>query len=67
MRIFRAIILHATIILGGMLLTLFILDKVNPAMEFIDNDITRGLIAAIAIFGIISGVLGLTAREKQTK
>lgn len=67
MKTVRKIIAHASIVLGGMLLTLFILDKINPAMEFIDNDITRGLIAAAALLGIVSGVFGLIVPKDHDK
>ena len=35
---------HAAIVLSGMLMVLLAIDRVNEAMMFIDNDITKTLL-----------------------
>lgn len=45
---------HLCIILSGMLLTFFIIDRFNTAMAFINNDITKWLIGITAVLSIIN-------------
>ena len=54
----RALISHLTAILGMMFLVFLVLDQFNPMMNFIDNGISRGLLAAFCLSGIGRGVLG---------
>ncbi len=53
----RTILSHMTVILGIMFLVFLILDQFNPMMNFIDNDISRWLLAALCLCGIGQGVL----------
>ena len=49
---------HGTAILGMMFLVFLVLDQFNPMMNFIDNGISRGLLAAFCLSGIGRGILG---------
>ena len=49
---------HGTAILGMRFLVFLVLDQFNPMMNFIDNGISRGLLAAFCLSGIGRGVLG---------
>ena len=48
---------HTTVILSLMFLVFLILDQFNPMMNFIDNDISRWLLAGLALSGIAQSVL----------
>ena len=48
---------HVTVILGFMFLVFLILDQFNPMMNFIDNAISRWLLAALCLSGISLGIL----------
>lgn len=43
---------HLTAILGMMFLVFLVLDQFNPMMNFIDNSISRWLLAAFCVSGI---------------
>lgn len=53
MSIVRKLLPHVNIILGLMFLTFYILDKFNGAMNFIANDISKGLLLAFTITSMI--------------
>ena len=53
----RALISHLTVILGMMFLVFLVLDQFNPMMNFIDNAISRRLLAAFCICGISRSIL----------
>ena len=57
-----ALISHLTVILGVMFLVFLVLDQFNPMMNFIDNNISRWLLAAFCLSGISLGVLRRTHR-----
>jgi hypothetical protein len=58
MKLFFRVLPHLSIILSGMLLTFFIIDRVNTAMAFINNDITKWLIGISAVLSmIVAGML----------
>jgi hypothetical protein len=48
---------HGTAILGMMFLVFLVLDQFNPMMNFVDNGISRCLLAAFCICGISRSVL----------
>lgn len=58
---------HANIILGAMFVVFFFLDRVNPAMEFISSDISKGLLLFFSLCAITNGVLGATYIFKKDK
>lgn len=48
---------HLTVILGIMFLVFLVLDQFNPMMNFIDNGISRWLLAGLCCSGIAGGIL----------
>lgn len=52
----RKFLSHLIIILSGMFVTFLIVDRFNPGMRFIDNDISNVLLCA---FSIASGALAI--------
>ena len=52
---------HLTAILAMMFLVFLVLDQFNPMMNFIDNGISRWLLAALCLSGITRSVLSWRA------
>ena len=48
---------HATIIISGICLVLFVLDRFNQYMHFMLNDITKWLVAILSILSILTSLL----------
>ena len=48
---------HLTVILSLMFIVFLVLDQFNPMMNFVDNDISRWLLAALALSGITQSIL----------
>ena len=57
----RAILRHTTVILALMFL---VLDQFNPMMNFIDNGISRWLLAGLCVSGCAQSVLGWMLEDK---
>ena len=55
---------HGTAILGMMFLVFLVLDQFNPMMNFVDNRISRWLLAAFCICGISRSILGWRNNER---
>ena len=49
---------HLTVILSLMFIVFLVLDQFNPMMNFVDNDISRWLLAALALSGITQSITG---------
>lgn len=67
MRKLSALLPHLCIILSGMLLTFFILDQINPAMAFINNEITKWLMLLQAVLTIICCILLIIFQRRKRK
>ncbi len=52
----RKLLPHAAIILSGMYFVFYAIDRVNAAMAFIDNPITKGLLLALGVVSVINAV-----------
>ena len=57
MRKLRGFFSHLTVILAFMFVVFLILDVFNPMMNFVDNDISRGLLLALCLSGIAQSML----------
>ena len=53
----RGLLNHLTVILGIMFLVFLVLDQFNPMMNFVDNSISRWMLAAFCICGISRSIL----------
>ena len=53
----RGLLNHLTVIFGIMFLVFLVLDQFNPMMNFVDNGISRCLLAALCICGISRSIL----------
>ncbi len=58
---------HITVILALMFLTFLILDQFNPLMNFVDNVISRWLLAGLCLSGVIQSVLSWRGNDKDEK
>ena len=64
MRKLHAVFSHLTMILALVFLTFLVLDQFNPMMNFVDNGISRWLLAALCLCG--AGQSVLTWRLKKS-
>ncbi len=53
-----AVFSHLTVILSLVFIVFLILDQFNPMMNFVDNGISRWLLAALCLSGIVESVCG---------
>ena len=52
----RKLLPHVTIVMCLMYAVFFGIDRVNPAMAFIDNEITKWLLLFLCLFSIVEAV-----------
>ena len=65
MRILMNLLSHACIILSLMLLTLLVVDRFNPSMDFINNDISKLMLCILCVLAVLLGILQLV-RSRHT-
>lgn len=63
----RRIIPHATIVLCNMYVVFYLIDRVNPAMEFITNNITKFLILLMCILSTVNAALLIRDQRRRKK
>lgn len=56
---------HINIIIACMVLTFLIIDRFNNAMQFIENDITKGILFAFVIIAIINSIVLIVYQRKD--
>lgn len=64
----RKLMPHAVIVLAMMYFVFFFIDRVNSAMAFIDNDITKGLLFVLCVLAIVDALTLIRenrARERK--
>ena len=61
----QTVLSHLTVILSFMFVVFLILDQFNPMMNFIDNSISRWLLAALCASGILQSALHWKNAEKK--
>lgn len=64
MKIIIKIIPHLTFILSIMMITFLILDKFNPVMQFIDNNITNVLLFILGFLTLIESTYLIVVNTK---
>ncbi len=55
---------HISIILSGMMIVFFVVDRFNSAMAFIDNDGTKILLLLLSVTSIINASM-LVAHQRR--
>lgn len=63
-RFFLNILPHVNIALAITLLTLFVTDRFNRAMAFINNDITKWMLCVFCVTVLIEAIALATTRRK---
>ena len=63
----KKLLAHLNIVLSGMILTLLCIDRVNTAMRFIDNAITKGILFALCAVSILSGMICIAQPGRKRK
>ena len=63
----RKIIPHATIVLCNMYVVFYLIDQVNPAMEFITNNITKFLLLVMCILSTVNAALMIYDQRRRRK
>ena len=63
----RKILPHAAIILSAMYLVFFCIDRVNTAMAFINNDMTKILLLVLCLVSVVNALLLIKDERKKTR
>ena len=63
----RKLLPHAAIVISFMYFVFFFIDRVNSAMAFINNDITKGLLFVLCVIAIIEAVMLIRDDRRQTR
>lgn len=63
----KKLLAHLDVVLSGMILVLLLIDRVNSAMQFIDNRITKGVLFALCAATLVSGVVLMTQSARHGK
>jgi hypothetical protein len=58
---------HGSIILTLMFVTLLIVDRYNPTMDFINNNVTKALILLLCLFSVYDAVLVLSGARARVR
>ena len=56
---------HAVLILSVMMLVFFVIDLINPAMAFLNNSITKYLLAVSSVFSGALAICYVLREEKK--
>jgi membrane protein implicated in regulation of membrane protease activity len=56
-RVVRTILAHLSVLLSVMVLTWFVIDRFNTAMEFMSADISKWYIAVLAALSLASSII----------
>lgn len=60
----RTVISHACIVAALMVLVFFIIDRLNPAMEFMTSDMSKGFFLLLAALSFTNGVMTVYATRR---
>ena len=63
----RKLLPHAAIIISVMYFVFFFIDRVNSAMAFIDNDMTKGLLFALGVISILNAMFVIAEDRRRTR
>jgi len=63
----RKLLPHLCIILSLMMLTFIVIDRVNRAMNFIDNDIFKGLLLIYSIAVIMTSIFLIADNRRRRR
>ena len=55
---------HAAILLANVIAALFIIDQINPSMNFIDNGLTKGVLLGLCVLAIVNWHAEFARRQR---
>ena len=58
---FKRMLPHVAILICNMYIVFFLIDRVNPAMNFIDNRLTKGLLWTFSLLTLLDALLIMAA------
>lgn len=61
----RKILPHAAIVLGGMVVVFYVIDRFNTAMGFINNGITKALLLAFCAVSVVNARTLISGAKKR--
>ncbi len=61
--LFKNLIMHLQVILAVPLITLWILDSLNPNMSFLTNTVAKALLITLFVVSLISGGLQIYVKS----
>ena len=62
---FRTVLPHAILIISLMLLTFFVIDLFNESMAFLNNSISKILIAVLALLSAVLSVITVIENSRK--
>lgn len=63
----RKLLPHAAIILSFMYFVFYAIDRVNSAMAFINNDITKGLLVILCLIAVVESIMIIRDDRRKTR
>ncbi|MBR2405962.1 MAG: hypothetical protein IKB04_02810 [Clostridia bacterium] len=67
MKRFTAFLSHTCFVLSLVLLTLLIVDRFNPSMDFINNDFSKLFLAVLCMVAALLGILVLIQQSRSNR
>lgn len=64
-RIVRNVLPHAVIILAGIFMVFLVLDKYNPTMDFVNNEISLKLFWGFCILAVVNSAVMISLNRKD--
>lgn len=61
----KRVLPHISIILSGMMVIFFVIDKLNAAMTLMSNDMTKALLFLLSIVTIIVSAMLISRQRKE--
>ncbi len=60
-----SILSHLVLILSLMMLTFFVIDRINPSMAFLNNTLTKYILAFFSLLSLILAIVFILREEKS--
>ena len=65
MKYIGAFFAHGTVIFSLILIVLLIVDRLNPTMDFLGNDMAKLFVFLLCVCGILSSLFSLLRNKKK--
>ena len=64
---FRKLLPHAAMIMAFMYFVFFFIDKVNTAMNFVNNNLTKGILFAMCVLVVIESIVMIADNRRRER